>query len=210
MVEIRKLVTALGLGLAVASSMLLGAGTAQADSGTEPSTAQPEKDNPAGNFGGWLLSFSGDTIDSAFMCGEYYPTNRWSLVGCGEGAGFLYDQRPGQRDMAHFRAQYALPMFDRAFPNAELSPGFGLVELQSGRDEPGLRFAPGRGPKVTEASGAEAALELELTPKPPFRGMHMLRIKGNVGAAWIPDAPAVIRSANELSWFSYLMVNGTF
>lgn len=161
------------------------------------------------HFDGWFLSMERGALDSAYICGDLGLGGRWSFVGCGSGSGFLYRPRPGESDLAHFRTQYAAPIFLASPTRLEISPGFGFVEVQKGPDESGLKFAPGRGPEVREASGPEAALELRFESPVETGPFSSLRAKWDAGVAWIPDAPAVAGSS-EVVTFSTFSVNGRF
>lgn len=177
---------------------------------SEPGTSEPERTSAARYVDGWVVSMERGDLESVYVCGEFSASERWSFSGCGKGAGFLYRPRPGEMDLAHFRLDHDAPIALPGSARAEFGPGVGLVELQHGRDEPGLKFAPGDGSEAREASGPEVALELEVDAANGIGPIDSVRARWNAGVAWVPDAPSVVQTESEVVPFSTLSLNGQF
>lgn len=204
--------TSRGWGLTIAIIVLSLGPTAFA-SEPDPQSAPSGTDAAAEigqHFAGWTVSMERGTRDATYICGELPVRDRWSVVGCGSGAGFLYDPLPEEMDLAHFRAQYGISMAAAGLPAVELRPGVGLMEMQRGRDRPGFVFAPDRRRHLAEAAGPEAALEIEWAPTGETGPFRQFRLGWQTGAAWVPRAPAITGSPSQTVVFSTFSVNGRF
>lgn len=202
-----------GLSAVLAAAILTAVSSpafAQSGRPGQPQGSEPSRPSATRSVDGWVVSMERGDIESVYVCGEWAAADRWSFAGCGKGAGFLYPARPGESDLAHFRVDHDMPLVLPGVATAEFGPGFGWAELQHGRDEPGLEFAPGEGTEVREASGPELAVELEIDSAAGVGPVDSVRARVNAGVAWVPDAPAVVPTDSAFVPFSTLSVNGTF
>lgn len=162
------------------------------------------------SFDGWVLSMERGAPSSAYMCGKVPVGGPWAVHGCGSGAGFLYPALPNETDMAHFRAQHTTELFPAAASGLEIGPGVGFAEVHRGPDESGFRFDPAREPRPIEASGPEAAVELQWASTDRAGPLERLRVNWDAGVAWIPGAPAVTGAPSAVVPFSTVTINGRF
>lgn len=118
------------------------------------------------------------------ICGEFLPFAFLSVEACGSGAGILHDE-PIQQAM-HVRAKVS-PWRLRA-GDLRLEPlvGAGMIELQVGRDAPGLRFSD-TGPDRLETAGLEAMAGLRVLL--PVGGGFELVGELSGGLGYTPHAP---------------------
>ena len=202
--------------LTVASATLLltlvATPAAFADDPTPPRPGQPglQQQRTGASFDGWVLSMDRGAPSSAYMCGKIPVGGPWAVHGCGSGAGFLYPALPNETDMAHFRAQHTTELFPAALPGLEVGPGVGFAEVQRGPDESGFRFDPAREPRPIEASGPEAAVEMQWASTDRAGPLERLRVSWDAGVAWIPGAPAVTGAPSAVVPFSTVTINGRF
>jgi hypothetical protein len=162
---------------------------------------------PARFLGGGLrgVVLPTPSLGGTYLCGDLHVTRRLSFVGCGSGSGFLYPhpRYPVQaKELTHFRVEWALLQLR----TLDLLVGTGLTEAELRGDRPGLVFVPDQSKQAPEAAGAEVVVGLAL---PAAYMLGRLRIRLDVGTAWIPGLRAIGESSNVVP-FTLLTANGRF
>jgi hypothetical protein len=144
-------------------------------------------------------------LDRPVICADVRPIERLSFEMCGNGAGFLH-QAP-VADMAHFRARGLFAQRDEGRWQALFFAGAGLAEVQNTADRPGFVIRDPGAPAV-EAAGPEVSLSAQGRAWVQERVYSVAEF--NVGAAYIPGAPAVLGRGGRAVPFAQLTVGMGF
>lgn len=174
---------------AVALLALVPAGLrAQEQAGEVRAKAEPSPTSR--NFGN--LRVGGSTANGnrrPELCLELSPVSFLSVEGCGTGSGFLHgDPEP---EVAHFRAKLRLLSFDReGWGTLQPFLAAGLAEAQVGEDDPGLQLT-GTDARRVATAGPELGLGLRFL-RPLASGFELVG-DFNVGMAWLPHGPGLVK-----------------
>ncbi|WP_164007446.1 hypothetical protein [Pyxidicoccus trucidator] len=123
------------------------------------------------------------------LCLELSPVSFLSVEGCGTGSGFLHgDPEP---EVAHFRAKLRLLSIDKEGWGT-LQPFFaaGLAEAQVGEDDPGFQLN-GTDARRVSTTGPELGVGLRFL-RPLASGFELVG-DFNLGMAWLPHAPELVK-----------------
>jgi hypothetical protein len=123
------------------------------------------------------------------LCLELSPVSFLSVEGCGTGSGFLHgDPEP---EVAHFRAKLRLLSME-VRDWGTLQPFFaaGLAEAQVGEDDVGLQLG-GTDARRVSTAGPEVGLGLRFL-RPLASGFELVG-DFNLGMAWLPHAPELVK-----------------
>ncbi|WP_163996134.1 hypothetical protein [Pyxidicoccus caerfyrddinensis] len=123
------------------------------------------------------------------LCLELSPVSFLSVEGCGTGSGFLHgDPEP---EVAHFRTKLRLLSFD-AEGWGTLQPflAAGMAEAQVGEDDPGFQFN-GTDARRVSTAGPEMGVGLRFL-RPLASGFELVG-DFNLGMAWLPHAPELVK-----------------
>jgi hypothetical protein len=123
------------------------------------------------------------------LCLELSPVAFLSLEGCGTGSGFLHgDPEP---EVAHFRAKLRLLSFEvQEWGTLQPFLAAGLAEAQVGEDDPGLQLG-GTDARRVSTAGPEVGLGLRFL-RPLASGFELVG-DFNLGMAWLPHAPELVK-----------------
>jgi hypothetical protein len=127
------------------------------------------------------------------------------LEACGTGAGIWHDSRGAE--LAHFRLELSPVSFPLAGGYLVPQVGAGFAELQVAADEPGFRFS-GAGAGDVETAGPEVSLSLK-GQYPLAYGFEAVA-EMNAGAAYLPDAPALVGSYAAVQPFAMVTLGVGF
>jgi hypothetical protein len=128
------------------------------------------------------------------LCLELSPVSFLSVEGCGTGSGFLHgDPEP---EVAHFRTKLRLRSFEReGWGTLQLVLAAGLAEAQVGEDDLGLQFT-GTDARRVSTAGPELGVGLRFL-RPLASGFELVG-DFNLGMAWLPHAPELVKPGD--SW----------
>jgi len=128
------------------------------------------------------------------LCLELSPVSFLSVEGCGTGSGFLHgDPEP---EVAHFRTKLRLRSFEpEGWGTLQLVLAAGLAEAQVGEDDPGLQFT-GTDARRVSTAGPELGVGLRFL-RPLASGFELVG-DFNLGMAWLPHAPELVKPGD--SW----------
>ncbi|HZI09724.1 MAG TPA: hypothetical protein VE153_04975 [Myxococcus sp.] len=128
------------------------------------------------------------------LCLELSPVAFLSLEGCGTGSGFLHgDPEP---EVAHFRAKLRLLSLEvREWGTLQPFLAAGLAEAQVGEDDPGLQLG-GTDARRVSTAGPEVGLGLRFL-RPLASGFELVG-DFNLGMAWLPHAPELVKPGDTL------------
>ncbi|MCP3138896.1 hypothetical protein [Pyxidicoccus xibeiensis] len=123
------------------------------------------------------------------LCLELSPVSFLSVEGCGTGSGFLHgDPEP---EVAHFRTKLRLLSFDvEGWGTLQPFVAAGLAEAQVGEDDLGLQLG-GTDARRVSTAGPELGLGLRFL-RPLASGFELVG-DFNVGMAWLPHAPDLVK-----------------
>ncbi|MFP2926263.1 hypothetical protein ACLESO_13805 [Pyxidicoccus sp. 3LG] len=176
--------------LPVLSLLVLVPVGARAEDKVGEARTRAEPPSPVRNFGN--LRVGGSTANGngrPELCLELSPVSFLSVEGCGTGSGFLHgDPEP---EVAHFRTKLRLVSFDvERWGTFQPFLAAGMAEAQVGEDDPGFQFG-GTDARRVSTAGPELGLGLRFL-RPLAAGFELVGDL-NVGMAWLPHAPDLVK-----------------